>query len=534
MPTRTPRTKDTEDGATTRDDRARHEAAEAARARKAARQAATADPDTAERGERRSRRSRRNRAADADASPASSFEARREALRERRAAAGDPAEDKGEPPFVVRVVNAWWNRLISAVFSGKVSEETEQYAAHRTTRDYVCNSIGNGAWGILFPVLTIVATQLVGTEQAGMLSTAMVVGQLLLFVANYGVRTYQVSDVDEMQSFLDYQINRFLTCALMMVVGLAYIRIRGYGEPMASVCLWVFVFRAVDGLADVYEGRLQQKDKLYLAGISQAVRCVLAVVAFTVVLLVTRNLTFASCALAIGAIASFVLFSLPVTLFETERSYPASVRGIGEIFRQCLPLFLALFLYNLVDSMPKFAIEGLLGYDEQLYYNALYFPAHAILMTVGLVYKPQLLRLANISQDPAQRRRFNLLMLAMFAVVAVITGVMAAFMWWLGIPLLSFFYGVDFAPYRSLSLVMVVTGGLCSAIDFLYQIITILREQGRVTRIYLISVAFSVPICWLLVGYAGLSGAVVASLVVMGILFVLLVSDFSLIRRKQG
>lgn len=478
------------------------------------------------------RRTRGRRGEDAQAEPsASSFEGRRAALRERRAEAGDEAT-KGEAPFVVRVVNAWWNRLITAVFSGKVSEETERYAAHRTTRDYVCNSIGNGAWGVLFPLLTIVTTQLSGTEQAGMLSTAMVVGQLLLFVANYGVRTYQVSDVDEMQSFYDYQINRFITCALMMVLGLAYIRLRGYGNPMAAVCLWVFVFRMVDGLADVYEGRLQQKDKLYLAGISQALRCVLAVVAFSVVLLVTRNLAMASFALALGAIASFVLFSLPVTLFETERSYPASARGVREIFEQCLPLFLALFLYNLVDSMPKFAIEGLLGYDEQLYYNALYFPAHAILMTVGLVYKPQLLRLATISQDPAQRRRFSLLMLAMFAVIAAITGVMAAFMWWLGVPLLSFFYGVDFAPYRSLALVMVVTGGLCSAIDFLYQIITILREQGRVTRIYLVAVAFSVPICWLLVGYAGLSGAVVASLVVMGILFVLLVSDFAALRAK--
>jgi hypothetical protein len=46
-----------------------------------------------------------------------------------------------------------------------------------------------------------------------------------------------------------------------------------------------FVVRAVDALADVYEGRLQQMDKLYLSGISVAVRSVLEVLLFSVLLI---------------------------------------------------------------------------------------------------------------------------------------------------------------------------------------------------------------------------------------------------------
>ena len=121
-----------------------------------------------------------------------------------------------QPGFLARVVNDWWNRLITAVFGGKFSEQTEQYLAHQTKRDYVCNTIGQAAWGMLFPLLTMVATWLVGAEQAGLFSMAFTVGTLLLFLANYGVRTYQVSDLDDMRSFLDYQINRFLTCAAMI------------------------------------------------------------------------------------------------------------------------------------------------------------------------------------------------------------------------------------------------------------------------------------------------------------------------------
>ena len=313
-----------------------------------------------------------------------------------------------QPGFLARIVNDWWNRLISAVFGGKFSEQTEQYLAHQTKRDYLCNTAGQAAWGALFPLLTMVATWLVGAEQAGLFSMAFTVGTLLLFLANYGVRTYQVSDLDDMRSFLDYQINRFVTCAVMLLVGWMWCQFRGYDSYMFSICMGVLVFRAVDGLADVYEGRLQQKDKLYLAGLSQAARCVLGLVAFSLVLLVTRNLAMASFGMAVGAVASLVLLTVPLAFFETERSMPATLRGVRELFVECFPLFVALFLYNLIDSVPKFAMEGVLSYDNQLYYNAMYFPAHSILMMAGFIYKPQLVRLARIWDDPEKHRRFDL------------------------------------------------------------------------------------------------------------------------------
>jgi O-antigen/teichoic acid export membrane protein len=372
----------------------------------------------------------------------------------------------------------------------------------------------------------------VGAENAGIFSMAMVIGTVLLFFGNYGVRTYQVSDIDEMESFYDYQVNRIITCVAMLIVGWLYCMIRGYDSQMTAIVMWVLGFRFFDALGDVYEGRLQQKDKLYLAGLSQAVRCALAFVAFTVLLLITHDLAVSSFAMTIGAAASFFLLTLPLALMETDKSLPFSVRGVKEIFVNCFPLFLAAFLYNLVDSMPKFAIEGVLSYDNQLYYNAMYFPAHAILMVAAMVYKPQLLRLASIWDDPQKHKRFDLIILAMIGVIAIITLLMGLVMAWIGIPIMSFLYGLDFEQFRPLVYVMVVNGGMCAGIDFLYQIITVLREQKVVSRIYLITFAFSIPVLYLLVSFSGLSGAVVGAVVVMGILLVLLLSEYFMIRKR--
>ncbi len=169
-----------------------------------------------------------------------------------------------------------------------------------------------------------------------------------------------------------------------------------------------------------------------------------------------------------------------------------SLREVGHLFVQCAPLFGALFLFNLIESMPKFVMEGTLAYKYQLYFNALFFPAQAILLSIGFVYKPQLLRLSSIWANPGKRRRFDLIIVAVMALIVAITGVCAAFMAGPGIPLMSFMYGLNFERYRTLALLMVVAGGVTAAIDFIYAIITVLRHAGDVTKIYLICFAVSV------------------------------------------
>ena len=90
-----------------------------------------------------------------------------------------------------------------------------------------------------------------------------------MIACNYGVRNFQVSDIDEKTSFASYQLNRWICGALALGCGLMYSSARGYDAQMATIGLGVYLYKVIDGVADVYEGRLQQADKLYLAGMSQ-------------------------------------------------------------------------------------------------------------------------------------------------------------------------------------------------------------------------------------------------------------------------
>ena len=436
-----------------------------------------------------------------------------------------------EQTFVARMVNQWWNRLLQSIYEGSLSEQEAEYESHSTKRDYLWNTVGIGVWGMVFPLLTVVCTQLVGTEQAGMFSMAFVTGTLLMIAANYGVRNFQVSDIDEVNSFSSYQINRWITSILALVAGILYCTLRGYEPYMMTVSVGVYIYKMVDGLADVYEGRLQQADKLYLAGISQALRSIAVATVFSAALFITRNLAVASVAMAVIACASLVLVSAPLALLETEKSRRWNMGEVGSLLRQCFPLFAALFLFNLIESMPKFVMEGMLPYENQLYFNALYFPAQGILLAIGFVYKPQMLRLASIWSNPRKRRRFDMVVFAVMAVILGITVATALFMGSIGIPIMSFMYGVNFERFRNLALLMIAAGGITAAIDFLYAIITVLRRQDDVMKLYLIAFAASVVAPLILVATLKLMGAVLSYLLVMLLLLVLLVLEYINIRR---
>ena len=180
---------------------------------------------------------------------------------------------------------------------------------------------------------------------------------------------------------------------------------------------------------------------------------------------------------------------------------------------------------------PEVRDGGALAYENQLYFNALYFPAQGILLTVGALYKPQLLRLASIWANPRKRRRFNLIIVAVMAVIAAITAVMALVMHAVGLPLMSILYGVDFSRFALLSFLMIVAGGITAGIDFLYAVIAILRRQDGVIRLYLIATAAALVLSLVLVNLLGLAGAVWSYLATMAVLFVLIALEYGRIQR---
>lgn len=70
-----------------------------------------------------------------------------------------------------------------------------------------------------------------------------------MIACNYGVRNFQVSDIDEKTSFASYQLNRWICGALALGCGLMYSSARGYDAQMATIGLGVYLYKVIDGVA---------------------------------------------------------------------------------------------------------------------------------------------------------------------------------------------------------------------------------------------------------------------------------------------
>lgn len=435
------------------------------------------------------------------------------------ARAGAPTSSRGPS-----LVAAWKERLVQGFDERDFKHQVALYSAHHTHRDYLFNGIGQIAQGLMFPALTIVASQLSSLAAAGQFSFCFVLAQLLGFIGLFGVRTYQVSDIEELDSFAAYQVHRIIVCLVMLGITIAFLMVRHLSSAMTLMCSSLVAYKGVEALADVFEGRLQQYDKLYLAGISQTIRCFFPLVIFIATLALTRHIPSASLMLFISSLACLGLVTFPLTKFETPASRPWNMQEIKDLFIECLPAFLGQFLFSVVDALPKFVMEGVLGYEQQFYYNALSFPAMAVLLVGALIYRPRLVRLSVLWVQEKDARHFDrqclVIALALIAASACLIALVAHW----GAAINGYMYGVSFQALVLEQNVMVCAGVCALMVDFVFQLLTIVRAQAQALFAYLLSVLIELVItliATLLWGFAGTVWAFATSMMLLLVLMCL-------------
>ena len=128
-----------------------------------------------------------------------------------------PHASKGRAGAPIRtqsnIIRAWKTRLLQSVDDKSFARQVAFFGSGKTGRDYCWNALGQAASGLMFPLLVIITTQLCGVFEAGMFALAFVFATLISFIALFGIRTFQVSDIDEHDSFASYQLQRALSCA---------------------------------------------------------------------------------------------------------------------------------------------------------------------------------------------------------------------------------------------------------------------------------------------------------------------------------
>lgn len=399
---------------------------------------------------------------------------------------------------------------------------------------YIWNITGSIANALLSVVALMIVTRILDDRQADIFSIAWTISQLMATVGTFQIRMYQATDVTGVFRFRQYLIYRLITIGIMMVSSYVYVVIRGYSGEKAVVVLLMCVFRAVDSLADVYEGWFQQKERLDLSGKALTYRIVAAVLGFGIVLFATRNLILSGVVLVVVYVVCFLIYDIRyhygVKAFrESEKKGKDGVTWIAKMTIEGFPLFINAFLMMSIMNAPKMVLDvaieqGSLAQGLQTVFNIIFMPA-SFLNLAYIVFRPLITKMAIVWNMGKAKEFLKILMKIMVSLfgIGILLLIGSAL---LGIPVLSIVYAVDLSNYKMELLIIIVGGCMYTFAAVLDNALVVIRKQYililayALTYIYIKFAAEVMTVRWGILG-ASLSyaSAMAVFLIITAVMF---------------
>ena len=127
---------------------------------------------------------------------------------------------------------------------------------------YIWNIAGSMTNAFMSMLILAIVTRILDNQETDIFSIAWSISQLMATIGTFQIRTYQATDVTEKYKFNQYFIFRCVTVFAMIFTSVLYIVGKKYSFYKSAIVLIICLFRAVDSLADVYEGFFSTKRKI--------------------------------------------------------------------------------------------------------------------------------------------------------------------------------------------------------------------------------------------------------------------------------
>ena len=341
--------------------------------------------------------------------------------------------------------------------------------------------------------ILMVISRVLGDYDAGIFTIAWAVGNLFLNVGKYGMREMQATDVTHKYSFKTYLNSRIISTAVMMAVSIGYVLYSavtiGYETSKTRIIILFCYIKAIDSIESVYQGQQQLNGRLDVAGKCYTVRLTVTIIAYVVTLIVCKDLLMSSIiSLAISCIAAIYLLFLTAAVAK-GKDRDEKDKGVMTLFVDCFRLFLATFLVFYMINAPKFVIDAQMSSEAQADYGYISMPVFLIGVVGQFIYMPIIKGMAD-NYSKGDKKAFAKEIMKQTLYLVILTVLIMAGTFLLGIPMLSLFFGKDLSMYKGGLLVLMTGGSLLAYSNFARIVLTIMRKQWWVIAAYAVGTVF--------------------------------------------
>lgn len=381
-------------------------------------------------------------------------------------------------------------------------------------REYLWNTIGALVMSFTSLIYTMIMTRYCNLNAVGMFSFGFSFACMMVTVASFGGRTFQVTDTQSEIKTSTYIITRYITVIFSYLLVILFVLFKNYNLEKNIIILILCIFKFLEELSDVYYGVLQRHKNLYKVGQFQFFKSIMNVILFFIGIKFINNL-----------IISIVLVTINnmIFLFVIERKKAKQTEkwtvefDKKEVFKLLkINLFICgyTFLTSYIVNAPKYAIDSYLTSDMQAIFNMLIMPATLMFLLGGFIINPILVDIAEKHEKKKTDEIKKII--KKILVILLILGVIALIgTYFLGTWALEIVYNISFEKYK-LHLMLVILGAILYTFTTILATIFIAFRKIKIQLILaIICTIFAFVISDILVSKLGLIGGFYSYLITM-------------------
>ena len=392
---------------------------------------------------------------------------------------------------------------------------------------YIWNSVSTILNSFQTMILLFALTHTGTDTDSGIFVMAYAVGNLVLHIGKYGMRQFQVTDIQEKHLWQEYKTSRIFSCCMLMMASLAYtgygLYWNGYSSDKAMIILLICFYKGIEAAEDVFHGRMQQKGRLDVAAKILTVRFSIFIFGYAGIFILTKNLLVTTVVnVSVTFILCILLNSAVWPAFAEKRQTKCSFPW--KLMAECLPLCLSMVLSMYIGNAPKYIIDGAVDDLVMTRFNVVFMPAFVVSMLSNFIFNPSIKKIGELwtggNVDGLKRMIIRLTMIPVALTIVIVIGGA-----WLGVPVLGWIYATDLSEYRLILMIFLLASGMIAVINLYIILLTAMRRQGHILGVYAIGtvvLAFGgrwmlktsglTALCWL---YLAVLVAIAAACVVM-------------------
>lgn len=258
----------------------------------------------------------------------------------------------------------------------------------QSRKNFLWNTLGNVFYLAIQWLITVLTARFYGYGDAGVLSLAMSISATFQMIAYFGIRNFQISDIDNKYEDSCYIGLRGITCIISEIACVIFLFLNHYNAQQFWTIIWFMLFRLSESYSEVFHGVAQKYGRLDIAGKLFALKGFFIFLAFISSYLLGADMCVNIFIIAIISCTLTVLVDIMWIRKITSLHFFYNIKKCILLGLKTLPLCVYLFMNSTISTVPKYFLERICDETVLGAYSSIFAPAVILQAAALYVYTP--------------------------------------------------------------------------------------------------------------------------------------------------